>query len=340
MEWANAIVTNGSSLAVSVLNASGETSVIPTDALHSRGAPTATSYRRPTMRLRLSELERVEAGTYLKAFGLPSNQGAKNHAVFRWSDKGGAPLILPALVLMRAIFKPSKLLLKQMFRAQSLELCAVGERGPKASPRCVLQGEGEVGDVKYNPNPALRWFWRDERAWDMACSVHEHAMRGRLDIDLQDIEMELSMDGVATEQLILATKAYVRAVYLPAEDSSSEEVRMSLNGAALAGLSVAGKMDRLHVAVAASGRLATSQKEWAAVQQRLKPRRKCKLEGAQKEIFDGLLLKISGSIGRWVDLGRPGLSAHVHIGYYRKWLASGELGAMLEELRSLRCQNQ
>lgn len=339
MEWATAIVANGRTVAASVIASTGEQPEVAVSALRSRGIPDATGWKRPTLRVRLSELTRCSADEYLNHFGIPSRGMESAHAVYRFTNGGRVAWVIPALVLIRALFKSPGFLLEQVFLPQSLELLALGARGPAASPRCLMAIRTQASDVKNNPVPTLNWLWRDGRAWAMASSVHQHAMSGRLDIDLPDIEVEIAVSGTTAGQTLFVTNASIRTVYLPSEVLGGEPVKLPLNGAAAAGVSVAGIQKKLQVRTGANGRVSTTDAEWAAIAVCLKSRRKSRLQGSKKKVFDGLLAKISGQIQKWRDLEQLGeVSWHLHENYYRRWVASGELQAMLDELNQMRSE--
>lgn len=338
MEWAEAIVTEGRSLAVSVINSLGEQAVLPIQELSSRGVPSTTSCKRGPARIRLSDLKRCSADEYLDYFEVKPSKEAPAQAVFRYIAADGAIWQIPALVMMRAVFKPNSLLLEQVFRPQSLELLAVGARGPKASPRFLMAGTRMARNEKYNPTPSLNWFWRDQRAWAMAHSVHKYAMDGWLDLDLPDVEVELGVKGLESQRRLFVTSASIRTVYISPDLPGGEPVKLTLNGAATAGLSVAGVQQKLRVQAAADGRLTTNEQEWCALAEHLKSRNRPSRPDRRKELFDGLLEKLSGQVSAWRRLGKPGLSWHLHESYYRKWTASGELKAMLDTLEALRTE--
>lgn len=323
-------------MAVTIISKRGEQSVIPMAELHSSGVPTVRGIRKRTVRLKLSELQRCSADDYLNAFGFNCTKNETNHTVFRYVDARRGTWVIPALVLMRAIFKPHRLLLERAFFPQAFELLAVGVRGPRASPRCLLAGTREVRDKKYNPTPILTWFWRDRRAWAMACSVHRHAMGGRLDLDLADVEVEIGMRGIENQKMFFATNASIRTVYISSEVEGEAPVQFTLNAAAFAGTSTAGLEKALRVYAGPDGRITTNEAEWAVLAKSLKSKVNCGPRDSKRIILDGLLKKISGQVLRWRDLEKHDVSWELHAMYYRQWLASGELESMLDKLRILR----
>lgn len=336
MEWAEAIVIEGRSISARVVDATGARTVVPTASLSVRGLPTAESYGRPPMRVRLSALEREPSNKYLEAFGMPAVPDACSHAVYKVHGRKGVTWRIPALVLLRAIFWPTRFLMEPLFRPQFLDLCAFGTRGPSSSPQFVGTSATCMSADARKSLPALSWFWQDKLAWEMACSVHDYAMRGRIDIDLPPTEVELGIEGLTVGRSHFATKASIRTVYLQPEDPTAEPVRLHLNAAASTGGSVAGKLAQFRVVRELTGGQLTTEEEWTALVGCLKERRKSKFEGARKQIFDGLLMRIGGEARNWEQLGNDFISPKIYESYYRKWTASGELEAMLAVLRGLR----
>lgn len=288
------------------------------------------------MRVRLSELEKEPANIYLEAFGIQTGQEACGQPVYRLAGRNGVTWRIPALVLLRAIFWPTRFLLEPLFKPQFLDLCAFGTRGSLSSPQFVGTSAACMNPLTRKPIPVLDWFWQDKLAWEMACSVHDHAMRGRIDLDLPPVEVELGLEGLAVKRSHFATKASIRTVYLQSDDLNSEPVSLHLSTAASAGESVAGKLVQLQAARTLTGRLLTTEEEWSALVGCLTPRRKSKFEASRRQIFDGLLRKIAGEVSNWKQLDNNSISPTIYESYYRKWAASGELESMLTVLRGLR----
>lgn len=288
------------------------------------------------MRVLLSALEREPSNTYLEAFGIPAVPDACSHAVYKLNGRNGVTWRIPTLALLRAIFRPARFLMGPLFRPQFLDLCAFGIRGPSSSPQFVGTAATCMNADARKPIPALSWFWQDKLAWEMASSVHDHAMQGRLDLDLPPIEVELGLEGLALGRSLFATKAAIRTVYLQPDDEECEPLRLRLNAAASAGKSVAGKLAQLKAVKTLTGRQLTTEEEWSALVVYLKERRKSKYEGSRKQIFDGLLMRLGGEARNWEQLGNDFISPKIYENYYRKWTASGELEDMLTALRGLR----
>lgn len=68
------------------------------------------------MRVRLSELEKEPANIYLEAFGIQTGQEACGQPVYRLAGRNGVTWRIPALVLLRAIFWPTRFLLEGNFK--------------------------------------------------------------------------------------------------------------------------------------------------------------------------------------------------------------------------------
>lgn len=214
MEWAREIVVNAGKLWADVASEDGATSLLRLEELYRRGLPAMSRVVRKRMTVNLQDFALCDARRYTAHFGISADDGATGgHQVFE-VQHNGVTYLVPALALMRALFKPSPKLLHEMF-------------GPSALERTLwLEYSGETADIVVDAKWAvasidrqygnwkglLRWMISHPTARRMADSVHRHAMEGRLALDLANCEVEIVLSGIHAPGALLVTGIRILSV--------------------------------------------------------------------------------------------------------------------------------
>lgn len=224
MDWAQGIEVVGGELVGRVADAAGTQELVELTDLGTRGLPAATSTLRVIERVDLSELHPTDSTEYLEVFGLKGAAGERpGHAVYQLLTERRRWLI-PALALIRGLFRPNNVLLDEVFRPHMLERVSYVD---PTDGRVVLTAPWakRVGNAASDPSALLAWLWRDTAARQLAGSAHRNAMVGAIELDPTGVKVDLAVNGIKLGNTFYATRCTVTRAYLPSEtvDTDGEE---------------------------------------------------------------------------------------------------------------------
>jgi transposase len=342
MEWARRIVVSRGNLLAECESVGGRVSLLDLTELASRGTPSARVVARRKLAVRFEDFIPCDGGEYFAHFGREVHAGTVDqHQVFELVADGTRYLV-PALVLMRALFRPTAWLLPRMFRPSVLEQV------------CTLHFNGSTFEVEVNRRwstaaaserrsdceAALGWMMVHPTARRMADSVHQHAMAGRIAVEMPQASAEVVLAGVQDVSAVLVTEARILSVN-PMESPDfpvDERVgRIDYINRKWAEGRTLGDPVSADVPLNADGELALTDSEWAVVGPMLEGARKRKREyqHCQRALFDGILGKLATgkswrdaqyTVGDW----RNAATTH------RRWTSRGVFTEALQALREMR----
>lgn len=336
MDWALGIDTSAAGFGA-VLLKGNEVQSVGLHRLVSEGVP-AGHRSRVKLDHDMREWRATDPDEYLQAFGFSSaHTSANRHAVYEITG-GGRRLLVPALVLMRAFFRPAKILLPRMFWAQALDHIRVVDP-LESPPRVHLLSpswgsvEGRVGDARL----PLTWLSVFPTAMEFAASVHRSARAGAIAVTMPAARASISFHGCRSGASLYVTKATmleVDALEQPLEWARGHPVEVFRRRT----VSWDGACPALQVADVPSrrdGKYDLTDDEWAKVEPVLYPpaiRRPIR-QLCPRRTFDGVLRKLVLGTG-WRATEYP-VGTHTNMLYaYRKWNKSGALSRALDILRA------
>jgi len=226
MDWAQGIEVVGGELVARVADAAGMQELVKLSDLGTRGLPTATSTLRLIERVDLSELHPTDSTEYLEVFGLQGAAGENaGHAVYQLLTERRRWLI-PALALIRGVFRPHNVLLDEVFRPHMLERVSYFD---PTDGRVVITAPWakKVGNSATDPSALLAWLWRDTAAGRLAGGVHRQAMSGAIAVDPTGAKVDIAVKGTKIGNTFYVTRCTVTRAYLPTDHvgaSADEEV--------------------------------------------------------------------------------------------------------------------
>lgn len=330
MQWAHAITVESGRLAVDMVNSEGVQERAPLSKLASVGVPAIGRKWRSFENVRLAEFERVSEEKYLEQFGLADMVEPGNHAVFLLT-RPRTKWVIPALVLMRALFKPNNLLLAEAFRHRAVERLTMPS--PEDETQHLYVARGKKMGAFVEPNCSLHWLLRDLGAKTMMESVHRHALDGRIDIDLANIEVTLKLSGVANGRTV-----YVTRVNIP-QAHGSDDNTLTFQLGAKDGPSVAGISESLKTSLRSDGQVAVTDEEWERVCHYLSPYKRGRPPNMDKrELLDSILHRLTGHTSSWTELEKTGSSVGRLLGNCTHWMTDGRLKKVVDELNAMRGQ--
>ena len=181
MEWAQGIGVEGRQF-VALVAREGQIESVSLDDICRRGLPSPGNTVRSVVTFNLGRLTPVGPAEYCKATGVTLPAGEPNHHQVFEVVCGQLTMVIPALVLMRALFRPTQHLLPTMFAPHALDrVCWV---------RTSVDGAALVIDAHWATQSRAIHFrdWVGPLSWmvahpsgrQMADSVHANATIGTI----------------------------------------------------------------------------------------------------------------------------------------------------------------
>jgi hypothetical protein len=337
MEWADGIKASEGQMVANIVSADGS-QLVNLGHLAVRGLPVTQSANMRLKRVALWQLHPTDANGYVAAFGIhPSMCETARHVVYRldWQER---TWLIPALAILRGLFKPNRLLLETMFRPQAIyQLCVPGEKSG-AEVKVIAPWAHHSLDNLTDPRPLLRWLSHTDSGRRTAASIHSHSVQGRLDIEMPKVSADISIQGLINGQTIYVTRFNINHIH-DETFSASGRVAFSADPPHLMYTqnvrSVLGVAASLKVPRHLDGTVALQDVEWAQIEPMVRPRgRDLRTRANLRVIVDGVLLKLAGA--DWKELNRPGISYQNYVHYYRKWVISGLIHQLLATVAASR----
>lgn len=340
MEWAEGIEVLGGQLVAGVVTNGCRTRVRP-EQLDQRGLPLLKGKNIVLKNVQLKELVPTSADEYLSALGFEATScDTSRHAVYLL-HYGAQKLYIPALALMRGLFRPSRDLLPELFKPQALDRLCVPLTHSTDTVEIVATWTTREKQGRLNPTNLLSWLYFNPSARKLAESVHRHAMHGRLALELPDVRVHMSVQGTTTGDQLLVTWCNVNCIEQDVLDAVSGKthvntVRLSCT---TKGRSVAKALKQLpRPKTHHNGATLITNEEWPCVLELLQlTPRELRVRANLRLIVDLILMKLHSN-AKWVDIENIGGIPYGNvIRHYSKLVRTGRMQkvlALLSEMRS------
>ena len=349
MDWAVGLAANRGQLVAEVAF-DGMVEVVDLSALQKRGVPVDTSTRQGRVQLDFSQWTRTEASDYLNAFGIADEVTTpSSHQVFT-TVHNGMRLFVPALVWIRALFRPSAHLLPRAFGPHFLDF--VSHISSDDAESQVVLDTDLVSHAQINrlscPEQALTWMRAHPSASSMVSSVHRYAMEGAIGLDLPAGQATLAVRGRRVGKSLFVTDMSIyiieaadapNATIAGAPNTSFAHAsgRYVLMGSSFENSSSTSfrVADFTDIPTHPDGRSDVTDEEWDAISSHFLSTGKSPTRLDQRAILDGLLCKLSTGMGWKTVQYRAG--NHMNVSQaFRNWSSRGTLQKVLETLRVFR----
>lgn len=341
MDWTHKIVVKDGRL-LAECESEGGRHVVGLAELYRYGLPTGGAMVRHTVKVNFADFVPCEHTEYLAHFGAPSTEGPVcAHQVYEVGSNGQRFLV-PALALMRAMFKPSIKLLGEMFAPNALErTCRLCQSGDTVQVIVDTKWAKQAAQAsRSNCEVPLGWMMTHPSARNMADSVHRHAMSGRLAIDLPAGHAELVLTGVQGATSTAVTKVKILTIF-PGETPDVPGASWSssldfVNREWAKDKNIRNPL-RLDMPPSIPERPYVTDEEWALISPVLNGQRKnaSPFQHCQRKLFEGILQKLSSgkswkkstyTVGDWRNAANA----------YRRWVQRGTFEQALNVLRGMR----
>jgi hypothetical protein len=342
MDWARKIVVSGRALCAEVAAADGRVASVALAELGNRGVPGVRPAARKRAVVHFGDFAKTDAGEYLTYFGLGKcTEAAGCHQLFE-VFVGDDRYLVPALVMMRALFRPTSKLLPQMFVPNALErTCRLGFADDVMHVIVDTPwAKGYDAEQRADCEGPLRWMMLHPSARRMANSVHQYAMAGLIAMDLPDAKSELVFAGFQSGNAVLFTEIRVLSVSpldvpdLPVTDWAGRIDYVNRTWAEGRDLSASVSAE---VPLHADGTHELTDEEWAIVHPILEGRRRRQptYHHCPRSLLDGILGKLASGKS-WRDSQYKAGDWRNAATTYRRWNTRGTFAEAIQALREVR----
>lgn len=342
MEWALGVSLDTSSIEVFTSNEGIEHRRIEEIASERLKVPRTTKPYRVLYEGGLSSWSLSDPDEYLAGIGIELPEGCLNrHEVFKFTGNDDLTVHVPALVLMRAFFKPSTLLFPAAFKITGPDLLAYVDYGQ--TPPTVV-----VDNLAYTrhysrcresaaPNKPVEWLQLSKSARKTMHSVYLAASTGALRLHLPLGDFRIALHGPRVGNRLFVTAATLIAMTIPAEDSvTGMSKTMIFHSMADPLRKVKVSAGGIKIPLQSDGASSVTDQEWQLIEPILTPKRKVQsVIHSRRDLLDAILLKLSSGMW-WAKVPTKRFKTTDLIWTFRRWKTDGLFDQVLEVLRTTR----
>ena len=213
MSWVIGACLVGGQRMFEVLSRTGQVEEVSAEALATLGVPRSIgTSTRVVYEGDLSTWSSTAEDEYLQAFGIELPPGLSNrHTIYSAQQGDGTRILVPALVLIRGLFRPHALLMPLVFTPGNVDLMGFVDYS-NDPPTVVLDGAEQMtlnkrdAASRYEP---VRWMLSSTSAHQCAHSIYLHSLGGRLDLRLPQGQLRLVLHGRKVGAILFVTKVTV-----------------------------------------------------------------------------------------------------------------------------------
>lgn len=343
MDWAIGIVWRNNRIFGEFIDEAGKRELAEVDTMATRGVPDDASSKFGRFDSNFSDWQEVSADGYLTAFGLESvGLVQQNHSVYMVTA-GQLTLAIPALVLMRALFRPNKFMLSRVFRPHFLNFCSHFDnlQGP---PRLVLDvpqkrkvfGSRESADYLQ----PIAWMRCYPSAWAMAGAVHSYARDGEIRLKLPTGMVRCSVIGKLVNNIVNVTKMKILTITTNEEpalncEQFSKVISFGKRLTSRENETLSGTHISWSVPQHEDGGVELTDEEWVSIAPILHKKIGRPTKHSRREVLNSILTKLSSGLP-WRDIPYQVGNWNNTTEAYRRWNKQGELESAIEQLRRMR----
>lgn len=329
---------------IEIVTDSGVRRVIPIEQATKLGVPKPAKAGRYVYEGDFASWRTEPADAYLAGLGFPESPLKSRHQVFTFEVSPALTAHVPALVLMRAFFKPHYCVLPVIFRPASLDMISFVDYG-QDPPTVVLDNVSQV--EKFNTRrgahrtQAIQWCQLSLSARKMTWSVYRNALDGRLAMALPTGQTRFVLHGVRRGGDLFVTQAALSRVFVPAEDSlTKSSVQYVFHASVDPNRKRAASAKGLSVPTRPDGGCEVSDEEWGRLEPELSEQTPSVRPGGypRRELLDLMLLKLARGIP-WDSLPEDRKLVNAVKYAFRQWTMDGRLGVALGLLTAARSRH-
>jgi len=342
MEWALGVSLDTSSIEVFTSNEGIDLRRIEDVASARLQARHTTKPYRVLYEGSLSSWTLSDPGEYLAGVGIVLPEGCLNHhEVFKFTGNDGLTMHVPALVLMQAFFKPSRLLFPAAFTMAGPDLFAYVDYG-ETPPTVVVDNLAYTRHISRcresaAPNKPVEWLQLSKSARKAMHSAYLAASAGALRLHLPLGDFRIALHGPRAGNQIFVTSATLIRMTIPAEDSvTGMSETMIFHSMADPQRKTKASVGGLKIPLHSDGASSVTDQEWQLIEPILTPKRKTQsVIHSRRELLDAILLKLSSGLW-WAKVPTRGFKTTDLSWTFRCWQTEGLFDQVLDVLRATR----
>jgi transposase len=338
MEWAQGIEACGRSFAARIVNTNAAR-VVLIRALVSDGLPTDRTSR-IVVEQQLSGWREIAPDEYCDVLCGGHTAGiAPGHAVYETAS-GNVRVLVPALAIMRMLFRPTEYLLPAMFSPQALDRVRILDV-TTTPPRVEFFSKtwrDRVGGYSDRSTP-ISWMSAFPSAIRFAASVHINACAGRIAVSLPNATARLALQGRLQANTLFVTHGTL--LELNAAESPLGWIKdhplQIYKRATSIGKGPHRVLKDTEIALRPDGTVDLTDEEWDRIEPILLANRKILKPYSldPRLLFDGILRKLALGSGWRATPYRVGSENNARFAY-RSWRRACTFDAAVMELRRIR----
>jgi hypothetical protein len=213
LEWATSGTRRNGKLVIEIQNSNGKVDFVALSDLGKRGLPTPERVIRRVILTNFTSWRTTSGVEYAEAFGI-SHVG-DSHQVFEFMV-GERRFVVPALALMRAMFRPHRYVLEGVFRPQGIEhIChpTISDDSFSVEPARKWPSLAQQAPQS-SVRQALNWLYCFPSARAMCGSVHEQIMANKIGLTLP-----IGSARIAVQSVDIGNSSYVSAITIVTLDT-------------------------------------------------------------------------------------------------------------------------
>lgn len=334
-------VSSASPRSIEIITVGDQRSTIDLEAAITAGIPSAQKSKRLLYEGDFSSWKAGCVSTYLAGFGVALPAGIENcHEVLTLVSDKGVTVHVPALVLMRAFFKPSRLVLPAVFSPAGIDLLSFVNYA--ATPPVVVIDD--IACAKHvsktvqgaNQARAIEWLQLSKSARKMVHSTYRNAITGWLRLSLPQGRVRIAFHGRLDGEHLYATKATLISIIVPEDDSiTGAREEIIFHAMVDADRKPTSSIRDITVPLKPDGGTTVTQAEWDAIEPLLKRKKPGPTLHSQRALLDVILHKLVSGLS-WKKVPRGDFAVTDLTSAFRRWTTSGRLEKVLGYLEVAR----
>lgn len=335
MRWITRINWNGSNYHAITITEQGDKEELPVAALSTLEF-TCTGTRRIRAITNFNAWKQVSPADFLAGIGFPLD--TENGQAMYEVEADGKIFHVPAVVLMKAMFRPLQGLAQHIFRPQGLENAVIASlKGVEQSVGFFCEPQKDIRIIPERSESileALSWMYCFPSAHRMCDSVLQNARLGTLAVELPDVEATLILRAspyvgkwLVTSVTVVAVKTSESPYEFAAGHPQFIEFHRAIN------LKPHGRKKppkQLPSLSSRKGNGHLSDIEWSLVECIVSKGKSFKY--SLRKIVDCILEKFSQGV-TWDSLAYGQLNKPLVVGAYQRMLKDGRWDALVEALQ-------
>ena len=335
MEFAVGIGYEGNELVSYAVDKDGKRLVLPLKDLAKRGLPKIKNTTIRVLSANFEDWQLVNSRDYIDAFGfsVPQNLSALHQCFL--ATRGDVRITIPALALMRALFRPHKHLLPGVFGSHALDrICRVAWEGEV--PRLHIHASWFKHKFLIENSDCtlpLSWMMAHRSAFEMISSVHDNAMSGCVGLSLPFASAFLKLKGLNIGKNFFVTEVVV-VVLTPLDPPELPLLQLAPEIRFRTPTSARGKHRKIqpapfNVPQHSDGTTDLTDDEWVEIGPIVRTSRRYKF--SQRDILNRVLSKTATNVS-WMDMtGEVGIRKRTYEAF-RGWSTRGVVARVAEIL--------